>query len=488
MLDATLSGATHSADRAAGPAPAAPAAPDRAGAASVSPPLPLPLPRRWAVRASDLGALAVGLAVLIILMWVRHGGATELGSPAGLLTATGQLTALLGTYAALLQLVLMSRSPFLDQVVGPDRLAWLHRWLGFATAWLIAGHVVATTMGFARGEGRGVLDQLLTFLGTYQFVLLAGAAFVLFLLVTVTSIRAARRRLSYETWFGLHLYAYLGVALAFAHQVVVGSDFVDDPVAVAFWVSLYVATAALVLTFRVGAPLVLAARHRFVVANVVAEAPGVVSLYVTGRELDRLAVRAGQFFLIRLLTPDGWWRAHPFSLSAAPNGRFLRFTVKDLGDWSGGRLQRLPVGTRAILEGPYGLLTGARRTRPKVLLVAGGVGITPLRALLEALPASPGGLALVYRARRPEDIVFRGELEAIARARGASIHYLVGRRGSPAVGPDPLGPAAIAALVPDVAERDVFLCGPLSMMDHAREALRQLGVPTSQIHLERFAT
>jgi predicted ferric reductase len=451
-------------------------------------PRALPLPRRWALRASDLGALAVGLAVLIVLMWVRHGGATELGSPAGLLTAIGQLTALLGTYAALLQLVLMSRSPFLDQVVGPDRLAWLHRWLGFATAWLIGGHVVATTVGFALSEGRGVVDQLLIFVGTYQFVLLAAAGFVLFVLVTVTSVRAARRRLSYETWFGLHLYAYLGVSLAFAHQVAVGSDFVDDPVAVAFWVSLYVATVTLVVVFRVVAPLALAARHRFVVANVVVEAPGVVSLYVTGRDLDRLAVRAGQFFLLRLLTSDGWWRAHPFSLSAAPNGRFLRFTVKDLGDWSGGRLQGLPVGTRVILEGPYGVLTGARRTRPKVLLVAGGVGITPLRALLEALPASRGELSLVYRAPRPEDVVFRDELEAIARARGATLHYLVGRRGSPAVGLDPLGPAALASLVPDVAERDVFLCGPLSMMDRACDALRQLRVPQSQVHVERFSS
>jgi ferredoxin-NADP reductase len=258
-------------------------------------------------------------------------------------------------------------------------------------------------------------------------------------------------------------------------------------VAIAFWVGLYAATAALVLSFRVGQPLALAARHQFRVANVVVEAPGVVSIYVTGRDLDRLAVRAGQYFLVRLLTADGWWRAHPFSISAAPNGRFLRFTVKDLGDWSGGRLQRVPIGTRLVLEGPYGILTGARRTRPKVLLVAGGVGITPLRALLEALPGRPGDLALVYRARRPEDVVFRAELDRIAGARGATLHYLVGRRGEAAVGPDPVGPDALIGLVPDIRERDVFLCGPLSLMDAAERSLRRLGVPGSQIHLERFA-
>ena len=451
-----------------------------------APRAPLALPRRWALRDSDLAAIGAGIAVVIVLMWVRHGGTAELGSAAGILTAAGQLVALLGTYVALLQLVLMSRGPFLDQVVGPDRLAWLHRWLGFVCAWLIVGHVVFTTAGYATSEGRGLLEQALTFLLTYPFVLAAGVGLALFLLVAVSSLRAARRRMAYETWFGLHLYAYLGIALAFAHQLVVGADFVDDPVAVAFWVALYVTTAVLVLVFRVGQPLATFLRHRFEVANVVVEGPGVVSMYVTGHRLDRLAARAGQYFNLRLLTADGWWRAHPFSLSAAPNGQFLRFTIKDLGDWSGGRLQQVPLGTKLILEGPYGTLTGARRRRRRVLLVAGGVGITPLRALLEALPARPGDLTLVYRARSAEDIVFRDELLTIAQVRGATLHFVVGRRGSSTVGDEPLGRDSLVAMAPDIRERDVYLCGPSSMMEATVASLRALDVPRGQVHLERF--
>ena len=449
-------------------------------------PATLPLPRRWTVRACDLGALPVGIAVLIVLMWVRHGGASELGSPAGVLTAAGQLTALLGTYAALVQLVLVSRSPFLDQVVGPDRLAVAHRWLGFATAWLIASHVLLTTTGFALGEGRTCSTRRSRSSGR---TLPAGGG------GRLRPVPARHRHLRPRRTAPAVVRDLVrpppvrvpGVALAFAHQLVVGADFVDDPVAVAFWVGLYVATAALVLVFRFGQPLALARRHRFRVANVVVEAPGVVSIYVTGRELDRLAVRAGQFFLVRLLTRDGWWRAHPFSLSAAPNGRFLRFTVKDLGDWSGGRLQRLPIGTRLVLEGPYGILTGARRTRPKVLLVAGGVGITPLRALLEALPGRPGDLALVYRARRPEDVVFRAELEAIARARGAT-HPLPRRppreppsgriRSAPARWPrsSPTSPSATSSCA--ARSRSWIAAG---------RRCAAWACPASQIHLERFA-
>jgi ferredoxin-NADP reductase len=227
-------------------------------------------------------------------------------------------------------------------------------------------------------------------------------------------------------------------------------------------------------------------RHRLRVADVVTEAPGVFSIYLSGRHLDRLAVRSGQYFVWRFLTRDGWWRAHPFSLSAAPNGAWLRITIKDLGDGSR-RLQGVPVGTRVFAEGPYGLLTGARRTRSRVLLVAGGIGITPMRALLEALPAAEGDLTLIYRAGREADLVFRHELDTLARRRGAAVHYLLGRRGSRRLQHDPLERRALITLVPDVRDRDVYLCGPVPMMQSVERSLRALGVPGSQIHAERFA-
>ena len=367
-----------------------------------------------------------------------------------------------------------------------DRLASAHRWLGFATVWLIAGHGVFTTVGWSLGDGRSVVDEATTLLGTYPFVLMATAGMACFIAVAVTSVRAARRRLSHETWFGIHLYAYLAIALGFAHQLVVGSDFSTDQVARIYWTSLLVIAAAMVVTFRFGQPIATTLRHETRIGSVVTEAPGVVSVYVTGRDLDRLAARSGQYFNLRLLTRHEWWRAHPFSLSAAPNGRSLRFTIKSLGDWTA-RLQAVEPGTRVALEGPYGTLTGARRTRQRVLLIAGGIGIAPLRALLESLPARPGELTLIYRARHEADVVFRAELDALAVHRGATVHYLVGRRGSRGVPADPLDAASLRVLVPDVRDRDVYVCGPLRLMESVQATLRALAVPASQIHLERFA-
>jgi predicted ferric reductase len=432
----------------------------------------------------DAIVVLVGNGLLIIALWVLHGGLDQLGSAAGLATATGQLTALIGTYLALVQLVLMARSPWLDRLFGMDGLARAHRWLGFATVWLLVGHGVFTTLGFALADRISVPGELWRMITTYPFVLMAVVSLGLFLGVAVSSIRLARRRVSYETWHGLHLYAYLAIALGFGHQLAVGSDFLHDRVFVAYWVALYVVTAASILVFRLGAPIATSLRYRLRVANVVTEAPGVVSIYLTGRGLERWIVQPGQYLILRFLT-HGWWRGHPFSISALPNGRWLRVTIKDLGDDSG-RYQLLKVGTRVFVEGPYGNLTSERLRRERVLLIGGGIGVTPLRALLEEL-AGRRDVILLQRARREADLVFRTELAALSRWPGVTVHELVGSRRRGGRAEDPLSAAAIARLVPDVRERDVVLCGPENMMAALRERLAALRVPAGQIHAERFA-
>jgi predicted ferric reductase len=443
-------------------------------------------PRVWPVQTGDVLAVAAFNGLLIVGMWVRHGGLDTLGSAASDLTAAGQLTALLGTYAALVQITLMSRSPWLEQAFGMDRLAHWHRWLGFTTVTVICAHVVFTTFGYALSDGNSFAAETWTLLTTYPYMLMAYAGTALLVLVAVTSLRAARRRLRYETWHFVHFYVYLAIALGFAHQLAVGTDLAADPVARGYWVALYVAVFACVITFRFGRPIRLAARHRLRVSSVVPEGRGVVSVYVTGRDLESLAARAGQFFKWRFLAGDGWWRAHPFSLSAAPNGQYLRVTVKEVGDGTGA-VQRLQPGTRVAVEGPFGIFTALRRRRPRVLLVAGGIGITPVRALLEEISAAKGAVTLLYRARSWEDVVFRAELEELIRVRRGTLYFLVGRRGTPGVSPDPFAPRVLRQLVPDLLQRDVYICGPASMMEDLHESLRALRVPDDQIHYERFA-
>jgi predicted ferric reductase len=430
--------------------------------------------------------VVVGLnAIVIVAMWVRHGALGVLGGPAADITALGQLTALLGTYAALLQIVIMSRSPWLDQLFGMDRLAHWHRWLGFSCVTLICSHVVFTTVGYALGDGSTLAGETWTLLTTYPYVLMAYVGTAFLVLVAVSSLRLARRRFQYETWHLIHLGAYLAIALSFGHILAVGTDFGKDGLARAYWVALYVVVAALVVLFRIGQPLRLAFRHRLRIYSVVPEGRGVASVYVTGRDIQLLRARAGQYFNWRFLARDGWWRAHPFSLSAAPNGNYLRLTVKDVGDGSGA-IQHLRPGTRVSVEGPYGTFTTIRRGPRRVLLIAGGIGITPVRALLEELQSAKGTV-LLYRARSWDDVIFKDELDQLMRDRKGTLRYLVGRRGAEGLAGDPLSAAALRRLVPDIQHRDVFICGSGNMMRGLHESLDQLQVPRGQVHYERFA-
>jgi ferredoxin-NADP reductase len=270
------------------------------------------------------------------------------------------------------------------------------------------------------------------------------------------------------------------VALSFVHELA-GPDLTGHRLLQIGWALLYTYAFGLVLLYRVLTPLRQFTRHRLRVSAVVPEAPGVISIAVEGRHLSELRAEAGQFFRWRFLTPDTWRTAHPFSLSAPPTDDRLRLTVKALGQGSA-HLQDIAVGTWVVAEGPYGAMTAARRTRRNVLLIAGGVGITPMRALFETIAVQPGqDLALLYRARGPEDLVFREELERIAYQRGGRLFYLIGADH------DCLSAHGLLHAVPDLAERDVYLCASPRMSATVRTSVREAGLPAEYLHEERFA-
>jgi predicted ferric reductase len=441
--------------------------------------------RSLAPTAGDLGLLFVANALVVLGLWWRDGGTSGLGSAAAELTSAGRLTGLLGTYLVLVQLLLVARLPGLERRFGLDQLTIWHRRNGRLCLTLLLAHAGLITVGYSLAARVSLLREGQQLLTTFPGMLTATTGLLILVGVVVVSVRIVRRGLRYETWYFVHLYTYLGLALSFSHQLATGRAFAGDPVARGYWYAIWGSTLAVLIVFRLGRPLLVALRHRIRVDEVVDEAPGVISITMTGRRLERLGARPGQFFLWRFLTRDRWHEAHPFSLSAAPDGRSLRITVKALGEYTA-HLRTLRPGTRVIAEGPYGAFTDERRRGRGAVFIAGGIGITPIRAILEDTRAWRGAVTVLYRAVRADELLFRHELETIADQRGIDLHYVLGDHRGPAAR-DLLAPQHLRSLVPALERRDVFVCGPPAMAEATERSLRAAGVPRRQIHTERFA-
>ena len=436
-------------------------------------------------------AAGAGLWLSLLLVgwwWAAGGGLRDLGGWEGGLTSLGRLTGLVAADLLLVQVLLMARVPTLERAFGQDELVRRHRLVGFTSFNLMVAHVLLITWGYAAGRLDRAPGTFWALVTGYPAMLLALAGTACLVMTMATSVRAARRRLRYESWHLLHLYAYLGVGLALPHQLWTGQEFLASPAASVYWWSLWAAAAGAVLVWRIGLPLWRNARHRLRVAAVVPEADRVVSVYLAGRRLDRLPAEAGQFFTWRFLNRQGWTRGNPYSLSAAPDGRGLRITVKELGDNSA-QVRALRPGTPVLFEGPFGRLTARPRTRRRVALIGAGVGVAPLRALAEGLAYAPGDAVLLHRfTGRP---LFERELHLLAFRRGLQVLWLPGHRRAPGswLG-DGVGPAddltALRWWVPDLAERDVYVCGPEDWVEAVRGVTLAAGLPPEQLHVEKF--
>jgi len=425
---------------------------------------------------------------VIFWIWVNGGllsGDLRSTSTGSVALSLSRITGLLGAYLALIEVVLLARLGWLERLVGFDRLTVWHRWNGHACLWLILAHTFLSIWGYQLTDFVPISywDETAKLIwgDVLPGMITATVGTGLVVLVVATSVVFARRHLSYELWYAVHITAYAGIALGWFHQIPTGNDLIHIVPAERYWRGLYVGTLVLI-AWRVAVPFINGFRHRLRVAEVAAEGPGVVSLRIVGRRLDKLRVAPGQFFIWRFLSRGFWWAPLPFSLSAAPDGRSLRITAKALGNHSA-RMNQIVPGTRVVAEGPFGVFTDAFRTREKVLLVAGGIGITPVRALVEEME---GDLVVLYRVVSEQDLVFAGELDRLAAEREFVLHYVVGDHTTPE-GRELLSPAHLKELVPDVVEREVYLCGPIAFIEVLENELRRAGVPRRHLHIERFA-
>lgn len=419
----------------------------------------------------------LGVSVGLALTAQTRAGFT---APGGTATFLGSFTGLVGTYLALVMVLLVSRIPFVEHVLGQDGLLRWHRRLAPWPISLLIAHAIFITVGYAQAARNGIWHEAGVLIGQYPDILIATVALGIMCAIGVVSVRAIRRRLPRERWWLIHLYMYLALALSYAHVIALGPSFVGHPLTQLVWAVAWICTAGVVLGYRFGLPVIRTLRHRLEVVEVRREGPGVVSIILRGRKLERLPVSGGQFLFWRFLTPGMWWQAHPYSLSALPRPPYLRLTVKNVGDHSGG-LARLGPGTKVAIEGPYGAFTRHAQQQSQALLIAGGIGVTALRSLLEDLPKRSAPVVIV-RASSEADFVLRQEIGDLVRIKRGQLHEVIGGRDRVR-----LNERKLARMVPDISERDVYICGPEGFVAELVQMVKDLGVADESIHHEAFA-
>ncbi len=444
--------------------------------------------RRRLLAADALTAIVWLSVAAAVALWLASGGATDVSDAASAVTAGGVVTGLVGTDLLLVMLVLAARLPFIDRVVGQDAAMALHRRLGKPALYLIIAHAVLLTAGYAMADGSSVFGETWSLLLT-QDMPLAYLALALLVAVVITSIIAVVRRFSYEAWHLIHLLSYAAVLFAVPHQLSAGGVLAEGTFQRAYWIGLYVLAFGGIVTFRFGLPIARSIRHGIRVDRVEQIAPGVVSIHLTGRGLDRLGVTGGQYAIWRFWSRATWWHAHPVSFSAVPDATSARITVRDLGSGSAA-ISAVRVGTRVWFEGPYGVFTDRHRSTRRLVAIAAGIGITPIRSLVESAPLTAGEATVVLRSTDPSHTYLWEEIAALPQMRGNTIVPMVGHR-PPRISTWMSAEAlmegvTLADLAPDIAASDVYVCGPQKWVDLVVRDAKAAGVPDRQIHVERF--
>lgn len=482
----------------AGPATRPPARPAGASGARLRPapsePLAAAARRRHRARrvrtamADLLSVLAWSSTAFAVVLWLVTPSSRTITGVGSVITDAGIVAGLIGTDLTLVMLVLAARVPLIDRVFGQDNAIAVHRSLGKPVFYLLLAHGALLTLGYSAESATSPVAETIALFSTPDMPL-AYLALGLFVVVVVSSLVAVRRRLPYEAWHVIHLLSYAAVLVALPHMLSVGGVLSAGSWQRTYWIALYVLALGLIALYRFVLPLVVTFRHRIRVTAVEPIAPGVVSIHLAGRDLDRLGVQGGQYGVWRFWTARTWWHAHPVSFSAVPGSGHARITVRDLGAGSA-RLGRISPGALVSLEGPYGLFTSRARTAPYLALVASGIGITPVRSLLEDTDLRPGEATVLLRGTDADQQYLWDETAELAARTGSALFAMVGRRAhsreSWMTEDDVRRGVTLRSVFPHLLESDLYVCGPKAWSDLVVREARLAGVPEHQIHQERF--
>lgn len=391
------------------------------------------------------------------------------------LCVIGRLLALVGFILILFQIVLSSRTKWLERNLGLDKMLGIHKTTGVIGFAFMLSHPVLHASSDILAQGYVTLLWPMIF----------GLIVVLLALVTVGSaLLYGRLHLNYETFKQMHWFNFIILPIIFTHSLLLGTDLGNQPPLRIFWYflgGLYLLLVAVILWKRVQVR-----RNLSQITDVVQETPDTWSLHFKGGKPDH---KPGQFMMLSLLHNGHRGEPHPFTIASSPTSGDLSVSVKAVGDFTSTVKDTTPADG-AYIDMPYGTFSFLNYDAPNLVFIAGGIGITPFMSMLRYMADKKleQNVILIWGNKTEKDIAFKGELEQIAAAMPSLrvIHVLSnqpewhGKKGY-------VDTEFLRKHLDGVANPQVFVCGPPVMMTKVVRALQQTGVPKTRIHFERFA-
>lgn len=435
------------------------------------------------LRKQRLLVLLVIAAVILTMFagWLMGTG-QDITGQASKLIAIGRLAGIVATASVLLELLLMSRAPFIEKNFDLEEINEFHRLNGYTMVYALCTHVVFLVMGYGVNSHLGWWPQFLQLNTGFEDVLKASIGSVVFIITAITSLHLMRKYLPYEVWYFIHIVVYGGVLLAFGHQVHSGGDIVSQNWMQIFWYLVYGFVFAMLAYYRFGRQILYLWLYNFTVSRVVQESRTIFSVYIAGKSINKFKYNAGNYASLRFFNKDLFIESHPFSIASVAGANELRFTIKASGDFTK-QLPAVPIGTKVLIDGPRGSFTADRATKNNVLLIAGGIGFAPFIPLASTLLANGKNVQVLYTLHDASEIVFKQEFsDLLAKYPKFRLKvHISGTNGR--ITADLLKHYSVN----HEKEISTFICGPDEMTTKVREMLINLGMPKRNITTERFS-